>query len=116
MLSPLLVVDNSICSGFECPLTVGLCAYFVIAIIACCCCYPGACFCPQRFKKPNGQDEPASGLGQLNVFGSIGEVLEHKDFLYYNNDYLTTFTYKSVRFVNIYRGNYQHLLGKCKGL
>tara|TARA_E500000331_G_C17249651_1_gene710552 strand:+ start:1802 stop:2131 length:330 start_codon:yes stop_codon:yes gene_type:complete len=79
MLSPLLVVDNSICSGFECPLTVGLCAYFVIAIIACCCCYPGACFCPQRFKDPTQPEKPASGLGQLNLLGSIGELLEQEE-------------------------------------
>jgi hypothetical protein len=76
MLSPLLVVDNSICSGFECPLTLAFCAYFLIAILACCCCYPGSCCCPQRFKDPNAKEKPAEGLAQFNFLGSIEQVLE----------------------------------------
>ena len=79
MLSPLLVVDTSICSGFECPLTVGLCVYFAVAMLGCCCCYPGACLCPQRFKDPKKPDEKASGLEQFNFLGSIKEVLEAEE-------------------------------------
>lgn len=79
MLSPLLVVDTSICSGFECPLTVGLCLYFFVAMLGCCCCYPGACLCPQRFKDPKKTDEKASALAQINFLGSIAEILDGEE-------------------------------------
>lgn len=80
MLSPLLVIDNSICSGFECPLTLGLCVYFAVLIIACCCCYPGSCLCGQGFKgRKAAKANPAQGFDQLNFLGSIADVLKEEE-------------------------------------
>ena len=77
MLSTLLVIDTSVCAGFECPLTIGIFVYVVVAILACCCCYPGACLCAQRFRNPKSHSKP-NFLAKFDFFGSIGEVLENE--------------------------------------
>lgn len=78
MLSTLLVIDTSVCAGFECPLTLAIVIYVAVAVLACCCCYPGACLCAQRFRNPKSKSKVAAGLQKLNLLGSIGEVLEHE--------------------------------------
>lgn len=78
MLSTLLVIDTSVCAGFECPFTLAIIIYVTVAILACCCCYPGACLCAERFRNPKSKSKAAAGLRKLNLLGSIGEVLEHE--------------------------------------
>ena len=78
MLSTLLVIDTSICAGFECPFTLAIVIYVTVAILACCCCYPGACLCAERFRNPKSKSKVAAGLQKLNLLGSIGEVLENE--------------------------------------
>lgn len=77
MFTTLLVVDDNVCTGLGCPLTLGILVYVLVAILGCCCCYPGACLCPQRPKKMNadGTEPNVSFLNRFNLLGSIAEVM-----------------------------------------
>jgi len=73
----LLTVELNTCEGLACPLNLGFLIYLIIAVISCCCCYPGSCTVPQnqRIKNPDGTDPKPGALDKFEFFGSIGDVL-----------------------------------------
>ena len=74
----LLAVELNTCEGLACPLNLGFLIYLIVAVISCCCCYPGSCAVPQsqRVKKDDGEYEEPGALDKFEFFGSIGDVLE----------------------------------------
>lgn len=46
-------------------------------ILTCCCCYPGACLCPQSQKERDGKGntDKKPWIEKLNLLGSIGQIL-----------------------------------------
>lgn len=74
----LLAVELNTCEGLACPLNLGFLVYVIIAVISCCCCYPGSCVIPQtqRVKDENGDYQESGALDKFEFFGSIGDVLE----------------------------------------
>ncbi len=73
----LLAVELNTCEGLACPLNLGFLIYLIIAVISCCCCYPGSCAVPQnqRVKDDDGSYPAEGALDKFEFFGSIGDVL-----------------------------------------
>jgi len=73
----LLAVELNTCEGLACPLNLGFLVYLIIAVISCCCCYPGSCAVPQTQRKKDADNlYPKEGaLEKYELFGSIGDVL-----------------------------------------
>ena len=73
----LLTVELNTCEGLACPLNLGFLVYLIIAVISCCCCYPGSCAVPQNQRKKNidGEYPEEGALDKFEFFGSIGDVL-----------------------------------------
>tara|TARA_X000000950_G_scaffold185030_1_gene224119 strand:+ start:179 stop:523 length:345 start_codon:yes stop_codon:yes gene_type:complete len=80
MLTTLLVIDENVCTGLECPLTLAIVIYVLVAVLTCCCCYPGSCLCPQRQKtiNPDGTEDNKGFLHRFNLLGSIGTIMENE--------------------------------------
>ena len=80
MLTTLLVIDENVCVGLECPLTLAIVIYVLVAVLTCCCCYPGACLCPQSQKRINddGDVDKPGFLHRFNLLGSIGTIMENE--------------------------------------
>ena len=80
----LLTVDE--CTGLDCPLLslpYFLVLYLILMIFTCCCCYPGACLCPQRqARRDSLTGKPKDGQlpwhTKLNLLGSIGSILTNE--------------------------------------
>lgn len=69
----ILTIDDNVCTGLGCPLTLGLFVYLIIAVLGCCCCYPGACFCPQTHRRKDSTK--SSFLARFNLLGSIADIM-----------------------------------------
>ena len=77
----LLTVELNTCEGLSCPLNLGFLIYLIIAVISCCCCYPGSCAIPQSQLVKNqttGKKPEEGALDKYEFFGSIGDVLKEE--------------------------------------